>query len=475
MRPLLRTVLVPVRAAVAAIVLCCLAIIAFGVADVAAFDSRASRLEQSWRADEAAGVPQAQLAAARASLQATRDRRLLFLPYSPFSGAAFFDPFGVAEALAARGQAQALADERQLARDDLARLKQVGGPNYDRYQAHQAELAAARKLPDYRRLITAWDAEAKQLGDARDQLAQSSGGLADDGLPKDVEDGVARLQSVISAATQAQLSTSPAADALTHAQAYLKLGYVAEMQQHQDLAAEVKSSADTVQHRIDTRAQADGLLGELPGLLTSAAKYNVDAGYVNAANQARTDTQAAESSGDDAKMDTAVGELQTATDRLSAVVATARAQAQAASQGIETACITGAPAQEIIIHLATQKLVAYSNGCPFLTTLVTTGRPALPTDRGTFQIFAKYSSYKMVSPWPAGSPYWYPTTVVYNAMEFVSDGTFIHSADWEPASAYGPGSEYGPYASHGCVHVQDGPLAQLYAWASIGTTVIVTD
>src|SRR5262249_30949534 len=115
------------------------------------------------------------------------------------------------------------------------------------------------------------------------------------------------------------------------------------------------------------------------------------------------------------------------------------------------------------------------NGCPFLTTPVTTGRPALPTDRGTFHIFAKYPSYHMISPWPPGSPFWYHDAWVYNAMEFVSDGTFIHNAGWQPADTYGPGSQYGPYASHGCVHVPDGPLARLYAWAAIGTTVTVID
>ncbi len=81
----------------------------------------------------------------------------------------------------------------------------------------------------------------------------------------------------------------------------------------------------------------------------------------------------------------------------------------------------------------------------------------------------------MVSPWPPGSPFWYPTTWVYDAMEFVGDGTFIHNADWEPDDAYGPDSEYGPYASHGCVHVPDAALAKLYDWAQVGATVIVGD
>jgi len=136
-------------------------------------------------------------------------------------------------------------------------------------------------------------------------------------------------------------------------------------------------------------------------------------------------------------------------------------------------CIPGAPQNLIVIHLATQQLVGYTNGCPWLRTPVTTGRPALPTDRGTFHIFAKYPAFHMISEWPKSSPFYYPPTWVYNAMEFVGDGTFIHNANWEPPRAYGPGSEYGPYASHGCVHVMDGPLRQLYNWAPIGTTVQV--
>jgi lipoprotein-anchoring transpeptidase ErfK/SrfK len=60
-------------------------------------------------------------------------------------------------------------------------------------------------------------------------------------------------------------------------------------------------------------------------------------------------------------------------------------------------------------------------------------------------------------------------------MEFVGDGTFIHTADWQPDDTYGPGSQYGPYASHGCIHVQDGPIVKLYAWAQLGATVHVGD
>ncbi len=469
--------LVLTRAATAALLLVPLALLGMGVADVAAFNARAAALEQSWSADEASGVGAGQLAPARSSLQALRDRRLAaVLPYSALSGALLFDPFGTPEQLAQRTQARALAQQQRRARDDLARLKDLGGPNWTGLAVHTAQLAAAHRLPDYFRLATAWEAEATQMSGVRDQLSQASGGLAD-GLPKDVVDGVARLQFVASAATQASLSPAPADQALAHAQQFLKLAYPDQLQQHSAVAGEVRSAGDTVQARLDTRAEADQLLALLPDLLSQATKYSVTGSLPTQATQARGDVQASEASGDDARMAAATAALKQVEEQLSTAVAGARQQAaqaalQAASIG---ACIDGAPAQLIVIHLATQQLIAYNNGCPMLHTPVTTGRPALPTDRGTFHIFAKYPTYHMISPWPQGSPFWYHDAWVSDAMEFVSDGTFLHSASWEPASAYGAGSENGPYASHGCVHVQDGPLAQLYAWAQIGTTVVVED
>jgi lipoprotein-anchoring transpeptidase ErfK/SrfK len=136
-------------------------------------------------------------------------------------------------------------------------------------------------------------------------------------------------------------------------------------------------------------------------------------------------------------------------------------------------CLASAPSKLIVVHLATQSLIAYENGCPIVQTLVTTGRPGLRTDRGDFRIFAKSSPYKFVSPWPPGSPFWYHSAWVSWALEFVGDGTYLHDAPWQPAGTFGPGSENGPYSSHGCVHVPTGVMQMLFAWAPIGTEVIV--
>jgi lipoprotein-anchoring transpeptidase ErfK/SrfK len=464
-------VVVP-RALLGALVLIPVMLIGLGVADVAAFDSRAAALEQSWAADQAAGLGQAQLAPARAQLQALRDRRLLLLPYSALSGAVFMDPFGEPESLVASRETEALAGARQRAEGDLARLKDVGGPNYADYQAHARTLAGTHSLAGYTQLARAWETEAQQLGTVRDQLSTAAGGL-NAGLPKDMMDGLDRLQSVIAAANRAQLSTDPATQALTHVQAYLKLPYPALLDQHAAISGEVRSAGDTVQHRVDIRVQADQLLGRLTDLAGQATKYGVDQ---SSATAARTAVQTAEAAGDDSRMDAAIGTLKQVVNQLSAAVTTAQQKAYTAALASDTACVPGAPAQLVIVHLATQKLVAYNNGCPFLNTPVTTGRPAVRTYPGTFTIHSKYGDYLMRSPWPKGSSLWYPDTVVHDAMLIVPvDGVFIHSAEWEPASAYGPGSQNGPFASHGCIHVQNGPLATLFNWAQVGATVIVTD
>ena len=126
----------------------------------------------------------------------------------------------------------------------------------------------------------------------------------------------------------------------------------------------------------------------------------------------------------------------------------------------------------VVIRLGTQRLTAYLNGKPVLSTPVTTGRPALPTPIGSFYIHTRSSPYVFTSPWPKGSPYWYPPTPATWAMYFY-DNDFLHDDPGEPASAYGAGSENGPYASHGCIHVPHDAMAFLYGWLPVGATVIV--
>lgn len=128
------------------------------------------------------------------------------------------------------------------------------------------------------------------------------------------------------------------------------------------------------------------------------------------------------------------------------------------------------PHKVIVVSLSDQRLTAYEDGQVFLTTVVATGRPELPTPKGTFHIQSKASPYKFVSPWPKGDPYWYPTEWVSYAMLFADDGYFLHDAPWR--TVWGPGANV-TQGTHGCVNVPTGVMARLYAWAEVGTTVVI--
>ncbi len=136
---------------------------------------------------------------------------------------------------------------------------------------------------------------------------------------------------------------------------------------------------------------------------------------------------------------------------------------------------TTIPGKSIYISLSLQEMVFYDNGCAVKATPVTTGRALLRTPTGTFHIFDKQSPYVFISPWPPGSPFWYPTSPVNWVMEFDQGGYYIHDAPWEPTSVYGPGSQNGPDASHGCVQTPGSVMAWAYSWTPMGTTVVVAN
>lgn len=131
----------------------------------------------------------------------------------------------------------------------------------------------------------------------------------------------------------------------------------------------------------------------------------------------------------------------------------------------------------IVVSLSKQWLYAYENGRLVFNAAVMTGRPALPTPTGTYHIFIKQSPTWFYSPWPYGSPYWYPPTYINYAMEFKEGGYYIHDATWH--SVFGPGTNgwhYDPvfgwqWGTHGCVATTVPTAQWLYGWAPIGTTV----
>lgn len=131
------------------------------------------------------------------------------------------------------------------------------------------------------------------------------------------------------------------------------------------------------------------------------------------------------------------------------------------------------PTRLITISVQAQRLIAYEHGQVVVDAPVTTGRPSLATDIGAMHVVRKDSPWTMQSPWPKGSPEWYPDTPVRMVLWFTNNGEGLHDASWQPDATLGPGSQNGPYASHGCVHVPLPAVTTLFQWAPIGTPVVV--
>jgi lipoprotein-anchoring transpeptidase ErfK/SrfK len=151
--------------------------------------------------------------------------------------------------------------------------------------------------------------------------------------------------------------------------------------------------------------------------------------------------------------------------------------------------------KEILVNLTKQHLYAYQDGQVQFEFNIASGRPELPTPVGRWTVLFKKTNFVFTSPWPPGSPfYYYPTHINY-ALNFHDGGFYLHDAWWR--CLYGPGAnlphqvsctdEGDPaagrppepvngweYGSHGCVGMTTTNAAKLYAWAPVGTTVLIT-
>ncbi len=133
--------------------------------------------------------------------------------------------------------------------------------------------------------------------------------------------------------------------------------------------------------------------------------------------------------------------------------------------------IAAMPHKLILVSIQAEELWAYEDQKLFVDTLVTTGLPQLPTDKGLMRIARKESPVHFVSPFPKGSVYDYGTIDAKYALWFQPSGEAIHDSWWR--SWYGPGSNLNGHGSHGCIGVPYGPIDQLYPWGDVGTPVLV--
>ena len=135
----------------------------------------------------------------------------------------------------------------------------------------------------------------------------------------------------------------------------------------------------------------------------------------------------------------------------------------------------------IVISLEEQAMRVYQNGKLVNAFLVTTGRPDRPSLPGTWWVEGKQSPTVFKANVPQSSPYWYPDTPINYAVQYHSNGYFIHDSWWR--ADYGPGTQfphqdasgdiYSAQGSHGCINMAKDDAAWVYGFVQLYTHIVV--
>ncbi|GAC1434110.1 MAG: hypothetical protein PVS3B3_06900 [Ktedonobacteraceae bacterium] len=135
----------------------------------------------------------------------------------------------------------------------------------------------------------------------------------------------------------------------------------------------------------------------------------------------------------------------------------------------------------VVVSLEEQAMRVYDNGKLVNSFLVTTGRPTKPSLPGVWWVEGKLSPTVFKSGVPKGSPDYYDPTPINYAMQYHSQGYFLHDSWWR--ANYGPGTNY-PHAddsgdpfsaqgSHGCVNISKANAGWLYGFVKVYTPIIM--
>ncbi|HEY8675479.1 MAG TPA: L,D-transpeptidase [Candidatus Dormibacteraeota bacterium] len=425
----------------------------------ASFARQAAALEHRWGADTAAGEPAAGLQPLRSQL--ARSAYESAPGWSPQwwvgTGQSLLDDLEARTSRAwttavdaAREQATPVFTSWELMAAQLAQFIPASAVSAERGWAQ--ELAAAATPAAVERLIKLWTADVSSARKAAllNQLnAEVSAYRGLDGL-------LAQADAAVAKGRHDHLDTGqvPALTTILRS----------EMSTHTDATTTMRALLTAVQ----TLHALIGLNNGVAALLPSM-RYSVDqAGAERIPNAASFLAQY--------NAIALAFRAASETSPLNTVAAHAVALRTAVAAGLTAGrCGHSVPSGKVItLNLTLQEAIFYQNGCVVRATPITTGRPYLRTPIGDFHVFFKTSPFTMVSPWPPGSPFWYPTGTVTWVMEFDYGGYFLHDASWEPSSMYGPGSENSYVASHGCVHIPTPVMRWAYGWTPIGTPVIIT-
>jgi lipoprotein-anchoring transpeptidase ErfK/SrfK len=135
----------------------------------------------------------------------------------------------------------------------------------------------------------------------------------------------------------------------------------------------------------------------------------------------------------------------------------------------------------VVVSLNEEALRVYDNGKLVNSFLVVTGQPDLPTPPGTWWVEGKQHPTEFKADVPPSSPNWYPPTPINYAMQFHSNGYFLHDSWWR--TEYGPdlnfphldpgGTQYSIHGSHGCVNMSTANAAWLYNFVQLYTHILI--
>jgi lipoprotein-anchoring transpeptidase ErfK/SrfK len=111
----------------------------------------------------------------------------------------------------------------------------------------------------------------------------------------------------------------------------------------------------------------------------------------------------------------------------------------------------------IEVILSKQRLIAWQNGRAVMSSAISSGVRRTPTRKGVFTIKRKYRAVRMAG--PGYNLPRVPWTMYY------SGSYAIHGAYWH--------NRFGTPMSHGCINLPVAFAGRLYAWAPVGTTVVI--
>jgi lipoprotein-anchoring transpeptidase ErfK/SrfK len=135
----------------------------------------------------------------------------------------------------------------------------------------------------------------------------------------------------------------------------------------------------------------------------------------------------------------------------------------------------------LVVSLSEQSMRVYDHSKLIKAFLVTTGQPNKPTPPGSWWVESHQKNIIFKSSDPKSSPYWYPDTPIHYAMQYHSNGYFIHDSWWR--AEYGPNTQFphqdttgdisSDVGSHGCINMSLTDAQWVYNYVRLYTDVIV--